>query len=599
MSKIDRSELAKALGEQTLKGVAQGAKELAKEAGLNTTMMPGRANPAVTPIMEQLAQSSSSVRLNIQRRDPVSGKWVFLRGPGELDAQIFVTKSIQEIIDDWCGGGEYLVELSAPGQEKTSQSFTLGGAPQDPGYRAKPAIASGVPTGVAYDAHNYFGAPRVVHQQDNGSSSIVNKMLEMMMAQQMMQTRMASLPTGQTSNEVSELKAELARMRDEQKRAEDERRRSEEIERLRREQVEDRRRSEEKFEKLVAEMNKDKTPAWVGLAQAAVPALTAFMANKDATMGLLSNTFGTVLQAQQQAANQQAETFKVLMQRPSAADEISKMTSVFAQSQLTNLQTINSIVSSGLLDKGGGHPLVDLVSQLIDQGGQVLQAAVGNSVQSGEIAGLPGNDRQVLEAELAPPSLAPQLSPAAQIEPSKQYDLNADPSFRVIIEQIKGNGAPREIALRLYRHGQPLREDQGHPLAKAWCRDPRGHSQVILEQLGIPQGRIDQIIQALYDLSNWVGEGKDPETFAKVETRRKRRRKAIPAASPEMREMQGYSFVEPGDDDEVEEDDEADDEDELEEMPNGNGVEEAEPTVDITPPVVLEAPVAVTQSSEA
>jgi len=50
------------------------------------------------------------------------------------------------------------------------------------------------------------------------------------------------------------------------------------------------------------------------------------------------------------------------------------MTGVFAQSQLTNLQTINQIVSSGLLDKGGGHPLVELLSQLIDQGGQVLQA---------------------------------------------------------------------------------------------------------------------------------------------------------------------------------------------------------------------------------
>jgi hypothetical protein len=415
----------------------------------------------------------------------------------------------------------------------------------------------------------------------------------------MMQTRMASLPTGQTSSEVSELKAELARMRDEQKRAEDERRRSEEIERLRREAAEDRRRSEEKFEKLVAEMNKDKTPAWVGLAQAAVPALTAFMANKDASMSLLSNTFGTVLQAQQQAANQQAETFKVLMQRPSAADEISKMTSVFAQSQLTNLQTINQIVSSGLLDKGGGHPLVDLVSQLIDQGGQVLQAAVGNSAQDGNMAGLPGNERQVLEAEIGPPALAPQLNPAPQpVEPVKQYDLNADPSFRVIIEQIKGTGDPREIALRLYRHGQPLREDQGHPLAKAWCRDPKNHSELILGQLGLPSDRIAQIVQALYDLSDWVKEGRDPEAFAKVETRRKRRRKAIPAASPEMQGTQGYTFVEPGDDDD--DDDEEADEGELDEMPgSGNGVEEAEPTVDIKTPPVLEAPTIAAQPSEA
>jgi hypothetical protein len=606
MSKLDRSELAKALGEQTLKGVAQGAKELAKEAGLGVSMTPGRANPAVTPIMEQLAQSASSVRLNIQRRDPVSGKWVFLRGPGEMDAQIFVSKSLPEIIDDWCGGGEYIVELSAPGQEKTSQSFTLGGAPQDPGYRAKPAIASGVSTGVAYDPHNYFGAPQrsFAPPQDN-SSSIVNKMLEMMMAQQMMQTRMSSMPTGQPSAEVSELKAELARMRndqqraeDERRRADDERRRTEELERLRREAAEDRRRNDEKLEKLLAEMNKDKTPAWVGLAQAAVPAITAFMANKDATMGLLSNTFGTVLQAQQQAANQQAETFKVLMQRPSAADEISKMTSVFAQSQLTNLQTINQIVSSGLLDKGGGHPLVDLVSQLIDQGGQVLQAAVGNAAQQdGGMAGLPAGNGQILDAEVNPPMLASASAPQAAPAAEKQYDLNADPSFRVIIEQIKGGGDPREIALRLYRHGQPLREDQGHPLAKSWCRDPKNHSQFILAQIGVSQSRIDQIVDALYALSTWVQEGKDPEDFARVETRRRRRKKALPAASPEMQSTQGYTFVEPSEDEGEEDDEEGDDED-LEEMPN-DGVEEAEPTVDIKTPVAESTPTLTVVPSEA
>jgi hypothetical protein len=371
----------------------------------------------------------------------------------------------------------------------------------------------------------------------------------------MMSAKLGSVANaGQSSSEVQELRAELARMREDQKRSEEDRRRNEEMDRIRREAAEDRRKSEERFEKLLAEMNKDKTPAWMGLVQAALPAVAEVFKGKDATMGLLSNTFGTVLQAQQMATNQQAETFKLLLNRPSAADEISKMTGVFAQSQLTNLQTINQIVSSGLLDKGGGHPLVELLSQLIDQGGQVLQAGLSNKGGNGTIAGLE-------QEPVAPPlhiasNEPPQLT--APKDTQKQYDLNADPSFRVIIEQIKGDGNPREIALRLYRHGQPLREDQGHPLAKQWCRDPEGYSKLILGQLGVSAQRIEQITLALVDLALWVKDNRDPEEFATVETRRRRRKRLIPSASPEMLASHGFSFVDPDDGEEVD-DEEFDD----------------------------------------
>ena len=405
----------------------------------------------------------------------------------------------------------------------------------------------------------------------DNSSNLVSKMLEMMMAQQMLQSKLGS--TSSSNSEVTELKAELARMREEGRRAEDERKRGEELERLRREQAEDRKRSEERFEKILSEMNRDRTPAWVGLAQAAMPIAAELMKGKDASMGLLSQTFATVLQAQQSSSNQQVETFKMLMSRPSAADEISKMTSVFAQSQLTNLQTINQIMSTGLLDKGGGHPVVELISQLIDQGGQVLQAAVGS--RDAAMAGL--NNEQ---PEMAPPQLdesnvgAPQL-PAATAESQKQYDLNADPSFRVIIEQIRGGGDPREIALRLYRHGQPLREDQGHPLAKAWCRDPKNYSESILSQLGISEERVTAIVNALLDLALWINDGKDPETFASVETRRRRRRsKSIPAVSPEMQGTQGYTFTPPDEDEDEETDEDGEDTAEL----------EGDPTVDLKVP---------------
>jgi len=52
-------------------------------------------------------------------------------------------------------------------------------------------------------------------------------------------------------------------------------------------------------------MNKGQDPRVDGLAQAACQPLPRMFKGKDATMGLLSNTFGTVLQAQQMAANQQ------------------------------------------------------------------------------------------------------------------------------------------------------------------------------------------------------------------------------------------------------------------------------------------------------
>jgi hypothetical protein len=556
MSKVSKDEVMKALGQAQVQGMKEAVKEQAKEMGLLSGMMPGRANPVVTGAFEQVAQQATAVRLNIQRRDPVSGKMTYIRGPGEIDANLIASKGLPEIIDDWCGGGEYTVEVMAPGQERLMQNFTVGGAPQDPGYRAKTAVAGGVPVNQAYDPSHYFGVPRPMYaaQQDNSSNMAV-KMMEIMMAKEMMSAKLGSVANaGQSSSEVQELRAELARMREDQKRSEEDRRRNEEMDRIRREAAEDRRKSEERFEKLLAEMNKDKTPAWMGLAQAALPAVAEVFKGKDATMGMLSNTFGTVLQAQQMAANQQAETFKMLMNRPSAADEISKMTGVFAQSQLTNLQTINQIVSSGLLDKGGGHPLVELLSQLIDQGGQVLQAGLSNKGGNGAIAGL--------EQEPAAPPLhiasnePPQLT--APKDTQKQYDLNADPSFRVIIEQIKGDGNPREIALRLYRHGQPLREDQGHPLAKQWCRDPEGYSKLILGQLGVSAQRIEQITLALVDLALWVKDGRDPEEFAKVETRRRRRKRLIPSASPEMQASHGFSFVDPDDGEEVD-DEEFDD----------------------------------------
>jgi hypothetical protein len=439
------------------------------------------------------------------------------------------------------------------------------------------------------------------------------KMLETMMASQLLQARMPQQSTS-SSSEVTELKAQLARMEenhrraeDERKRADDDRRRQDEMERLRREAAEDRRRSEERFEKMMLEMNKDKTPAWMGLAQLAIPAFAEFSKSKDAGMGLLSQTFGTVLQSQQAAANQQVETFKLLMARPSASDEISKMTSLFAQAQMNNFQAINQMVSSGLLDKGGGSPVVELLSQLIEQGGQVLQAAVGSAKEGdGAMAGLPGSnlapiDAEISESHLAPPPLAPQLK-----EAPRTFDFNADPSFRVILEQIVGSGDPKEIALRLYRHGKPLREDQGHPVAKSWCRDPRTYCDTILPQFNVPQERIDQIVDALLALSVWVSEGKDPETFATVETRRRRRRsKSIPAMSPEAAQSFGYSFQEPeeGDDDDEGEsagDDGEDGEDGIDETFLADE-DSGDPTVDLKVPAetVAEAPRLEAAPSEA
>lgn len=583
MSKVSKDEVLKALGQAQVQGVKEAVKEQAKELGLLNPSLPGKANPVVTSALDQVAQQATTVRLNIQRRDPVSGKMTYIRSPGEIDANLIVSKGIPEILDDWCGGGEYTVEIMAPGQERLMQNFMVGGTPQEPGYRAKTAVAGGVPVSQAYDPTHYFGVPRPMYSPQDTSSNMAVKMMEMMMAKEMMSAKLGSVASaGQSSSEVQELRAELTRMREDQKRAEEDRKRNEEMDRLRREAAEDRRKSEERFEKLLAEVNRDKTPAWMGLAQAAMPAIAEVFRGKDATMGLLSSTFGTVLQAQQAAANQQAETFKMLMNRPTAADEISKMTNVFAQSQLTNLQTINQIVSSGLLDKGGGHPLVELLSQLIDQGGQVLQAGLSNKSGNGTVAGMDQEDSAPPAAPLrVASSEPPQLT--APKEAQKQYDLNADPSFRVIIEQIKGDGNPREIALRLYRHGQPLREDQGHPLAKQWCRDPETYSKMILGQLGVPAARIEQITLALIDLALWIKDGRDAEEFAKVETRRRRRKRLIPSASPEMQSVHGFSF-DPGEGEEEEEFDENEpDEDDGEEDGVGEDASDDERQQDLGP----------------
>jgi hypothetical protein len=70
--------------------------------------------------------------------------------------------------------------------------------------------------------------------------------------------------------------------------------------------------------------------------------------------------------------------------------------------------------------------------------------------------------------------------------------------------------------------------------------------------------RIEQITLALVDLALWVKDNRDPEEFAKVETRRRRRKRLIPSASPEMQASHGFSFVDPDDGEEVD-DEEFDD----------------------------------------
>jgi hypothetical protein len=80
---------------------------------------------------------------------------------------------------------------------------------------------------------------------------------------------------------------------------------------------------------------------------------------------------------------------------------------------------------------------------------------------------------------------------------------------------------------------------------------------LILGQLGVSAQRIEQITTALIDLALWVKDNRDPEEFATVETRRRRRKRSIPSASPEMQATHGFSFV---DQDDGEEGDDGDDE---------------------------------------
>ena len=91
--KVGKADIAKALGMAQLQGAKEVFKEQMKE-GMVGALTPGKANPQVTTVMDQVAKAASAVRLNIQRRDPVSGKHTYLRGPGEVDAQLLLERGL-------------------------------------------------------------------------------------------------------------------------------------------------------------------------------------------------------------------------------------------------------------------------------------------------------------------------------------------------------------------------------------------------------------------------------------------------------------------------------------------------------------------------
>jgi hypothetical protein len=117
----------------------------------------------------------------------------------------------------------------------------------------------------------------------------------------------------------------------------------------------------------------------------------------------------------------------------------------------------------------------------------------------------------------------------ASLSDDNTYDLMRDTAFREILMRIRNNGDLRDIAVRLYRHGNVVDPDNGHPVAKIWFTDPQNAGKGIMGQLGIEPARIEEIVGAIEALTQHLASGKELNEYLPV--RRNRENRRIPATS--------------------------------------------------------------------
>lgn len=566
-----KDDIASMVGKELLNNYKAAARDLAA-AQLDPTVSPlaSVANTISAKTVGDLATQFPTINMRIKRRNPTTMRWEIIPGPRGIDPKTITEPgALEDLILNWSGGGEYDIELAAPGTKGfVPISFTIDAPPiPTPAFRGQAANTS-FPVNSPQDVMAKYAAQTQGHamaqqqQEQSGLLKLVEQMLAMQLAQTMGQRQEVA-----PSREVEELKRQTlelqAQLRASEERARADRERSEMMQRL------------DEISRRVDAASQQKADPLVTLLTAFAPIAPALLSKGDAAAQTMANMMQAVIGQQQQSSTTTLELFKAMNNKPEVEERFANLIGTMGNMSANTMAMVTQVIQAGLLEKGGDSPITQIISQVIGEAADVAKTVFASGALTG---GGGGQEAPRIEAPTALPSLPPPMRPmpaaltghvqdgpiggvidadedenegeenenennenenenevasttSEALAPSDNntYDLMRDTAFREILMRIRNNGDVRDVAVRLYKHGQVVDPTQGHPVAKAWFTDPQNAGRGIMGQLGIEPARIEEIVAAIEALTQYLASGKELNDY--MPTRRNRESRRIPATS--------------------------------------------------------------------
>jgi hypothetical protein len=571
-----KDDVASMVGRELLQGYKAAAKELAiSQLDPGVSPLSSVANTISARTVGDLAAQFPTVNMRIKRRNPTTMRWEIIPGPRGIDPKALTeTGALEDLILNWSGGGEYDIELAAPGTKGfVPITFTIDAPPiPTPAFRNGGAnsFAPGGPqdSALAKYLSQQQGQSPTQQQQQHEQGGLL-KLVEQMLAMQLAQTMNPRQDAYQgSSREVEELKRQTAELQ-QQLRASEDRARAD------RERAEMMQRMEEIGRRADAAAQVKPDPL-LTLLTALAPLAPAFLAKGDSAAMATSAMMQAVLNQQQQSSTTTLELFKAMNAKPEVEERFAALVGTMGNMSANTMAMVTQVMQSGLLEKGGDSPVTQIISQVIGEaadvaktlfasgafgGGNNAQAEPAIAAQATSLPSLPPASHIVSQpsanqsigalpahvAETLGPEFGPEdeteddtenevenevendVTTEASLSDDNTYDLMRDTAFREILMRIRNNGDLRDIAVRLYRHGNVVDPDNGHPVAKIWFTDPQNAGKGIMGQLGIEPARIEEIVGAIEALTQHLASGKELNEYLPV--RRNRENRRIPATS--------------------------------------------------------------------
>lgn len=574
------SDIDKELAKEFRKGARQAGKESVKNNGGNgagTIPIPGHVAPQNVSILDQIAAEAQACRVNIQRMDRMTGAWEFIPSPGPINPRMLVDPGIESLVMQYAGGGDYRVTIRTPGYQDIEKSFKIAGQPKDPSSTNQPGSSQQAGFGNMPSVNPFGGAgwgmgmgmgpwsPPFPQQQQKQGPSSTDKLMEHMITMMMLEKQGLGGKKGE-DDEVKLLREQMQQQREEFRRQQEaSERKLEELQR-RKEMEAMQAASDKRFSEMVA-MIKDGQRPQPTIADQLAPILPLLTPKNDG----MAEVWKAMAESQASSSQTMIELMKAQNERPGwderLANVMGSMASMSTQMMQMQLQA-----------QGGGSPWLDLLSQTIGEisdvfktlfaagGGegegdsaspQIAQAQSGWGQPPAELPapqneqqleqhaaawGVPiESEQQAQHASIIPPPPESNYPAAQVVDPQPpvpqsggevedaQYDLDADPAFKAIMDKIQSSDPVEEVAVRLYKHGQG---QSGHPIAKAWFEQPREVGDEILHQIGVPAERRGAVAAGLEKLQDYIGKGGDPNSFSRYKPARRPRRRVPTIEGP-------------------------------------------------------------------